>query len=237
MRSMKQVPRPSPATLRQEIDFLLSYSADVIASGSLAAQYDPKDVARSIDRLFGQHGRLTYRLPDTRYERSPVICGFTGTGKTYAAAKAACLQDVNPGKFAWAHGFKNEHRHPDFPNNYVGALRDLLLLGRRPLASTHSSVRDLLEDALIPYVLVFPAMRCKAEYLERLRQRGSSAESVRTLDENWETWIHELQEDTRAECHVILKPGQFMSDVVADIVEGKFTAPDPDDYTILAVPV
>ena len=45
--------------INKKISLLLSYSADVIASYSLAKDYDPKTIAHAIDYLFGEYGYFT----------------------------------------------------------------------------------------------------------------------------------------------------------------------------------
>lgn len=41
---------------QKDLNYLLSFSCDVIASGSLATHYDLKKIAYAIDNLFGIHG-------------------------------------------------------------------------------------------------------------------------------------------------------------------------------------
>jgi hypothetical protein len=54
--------RPLNPTIEQDINFLNSFSCDIIASLSIAPEYDLKELARAIERLFGQHGDLEYSL-------------------------------------------------------------------------------------------------------------------------------------------------------------------------------
>ena len=128
------------------------------------------------------------------------VCGFPGVGKSYVA---------------------NLHRWPDsdssafskgeeWPANYIAHLRGL----RGPvMVSTHAEVRDALYEAGIPYTLCYPDRIIKAEYLERYRKRGSPEAFCVLLDENWDSWIIALEQDTRAQKHVILKAGQYVSDI------------------------
>jgi len=62
--------RPIDPTVEQDIHFLQAFSSDVIASYTLASDYDSKQVAFAIDRLFGQFGeldtsaRVTHEFPE-----------------------------------------------------------------------------------------------------------------------------------------------------------------------------
>jgi len=79
--------------------------------------------------------------------------------------------------------------------------------------SSHKVVRDALVEADIPFALVFPERGLKGEYLKRFRARGSDSNFVKLLDDNWDNFIDELE--NQAGCTPIrLKAGQFLKDVL-----------------------
>ncbi|MFW5872323.1 MAG: hypothetical protein ACOCUT_04375, partial [bacterium] len=81
------------------------------------------------------------------------------------------------------------------------------------MASTHMEVRDALYAARIPFILCYPSRECMTEYDVRYENRGSSLNFRTLIATNWNRWIEELENDIRAQLHVVLKPGQYMSDI------------------------
>jgi len=62
--------RPFKGTVEQDIDFLRAFACDTIASYSISNEYDRKDVAYAIERLFGQFPEISYSViedPDFGY--------------------------------------------------------------------------------------------------------------------------------------------------------------------------
>ena len=82
------------------------------------------------------------------------------------------------------------------------------------LVSSHDIVRQALVRNKIDYVLVYPAMECKEEFLLRYRKRGSELKFIDLLDRNWENWINECKAQEGC-VHIELKPGQYLSDVIS----------------------
>ncbi|MNT77378.1 hypothetical protein D3C72_2164820 [compost metagenome] len=83
------------------------------------------------------------------------------------------------------------------------------------LVSSHNVVRDELEERGIDFHLVYPTVDQKAEYMERYKKRGSPQPFLELMDNNWEKFIGECA--VQVGCvHVVLKPGQFLGDVIQD---------------------
>lgn len=100
----------------------------------------------------------------------------------------------------------------DFPANYMQHIQDKTAKGYTILASSHQEVRDALAAEGIKFVLAYPSVDCKAEYLQRYVNRGSPESFVKLLDKNWETWIEGCNEQSSDECfHYHLEQGEFLS--------------------------
>jgi len=140
------------------------------------------------------------------------IQAFPGTGKTTFYNK-------------WQHAFdisdSDSSKFPKdaFPGNYIEHLRSLENTRKLVFCSSHKSVRDAMRqanlddvDVLVRTVLVVPHIDCKAEYLERYKQRGSPEAFIKLLDAQWENWLNEI----KAEGHpfVELPAGTYIEDIL-----------------------
>lgn len=134
------------------------------------------------------------------------ICGFPGVGKSYAASLHG-WPDSDSSGFSW---LSSGVRHPEWPTNYIAHLRSLTGV---VMVSTHVEVRDALHAARIEYALCYPERKCRAEYIKRYQERGSSLDFCTLIASNWDEWLTNLEGDTRARLHVVLRPGQYASDI------------------------
>lgn len=134
------------------------------------------------------------------------VCGFPGVGKSHAASLYG-WPDSDSSGFSW---LSLGVRHPEWPENYIAHLRSLTGV---VMVSTHMEVRDALHAAKIEYALCYPERGCRAEYIKRYRERGSSLAFCALIDANWNEWLADLEKDTRARLHVVLRPGQYASDI------------------------
>ena len=132
-----------------------------------------------------------------------LVCGFPGVGKSHLCRKTG-WHDSDSSQFS--------HRG-EWPNNYIEHLRGLEGVA---LISTHKEVRDALADAGIPFDICYPSRELKQDYLARYKQRGSPATFVALLDHMWDEWITEMDEETRCEKRIVLRAGEFASDVISE---------------------
>lgn len=135
-----------------------------------------------------------------------VVCAFPGVGKSYAARKFG-WSDSDSSTYSWE---RPGVRHPNFPTNYI---EHILETDGVVLVSSHKVVRDALASEEIPFYLVHPARECKAEYMQRYRDRGSDEAFIAVLDKNWDNWIDEMEAENRAANKFVLGEGLFLSDV------------------------
>lgn len=137
-----------------------------------------------------------------------IICGFPGVGKSSWAKKEMAENahlldlDYTDLKESW-------------PYKYIAHLVNYQKNKRWPylLSSSHKEVREGLVEYDMPFACVYPSKDQKQEYLERYKNRGSSEEFIKLLDEKWDEWITSMEEQ-KCCLHIVLRPGQFLSDVL-----------------------
>lgn len=138
-----------------------------------------------------------------------VVSGFPGVGKSTLVKRAGALgvhcMDSDSSTFS-----KDE-----FPENYLAHI-DLHYRTRTGLmlVSSHEQVRNGMVSRVIPYLLVYPSLDCKQEYIDRYQERGSPEQFLKLLDLNWEPWIESCREQLGCS-HRVLGPGQYLADAVS----------------------
>lgn len=148
-----------------------------------------------------------------------VVSGFPGVGKSTLTKEHPEIGDSDSSQF------DKEY----FPGNYMAHVRNRIVADKLTLVSSHDIVRQALAKSHIDYILVYPALECKDEYLKRYNKRGSELKFIDLLDRNWADWIADCQAQEGC-IHVVLQPGQYLADVI-DIADGEFTVKGsgPDD--------
>jgi hypothetical protein len=138
--------------------------------------------------------------------RTKVYSAFPGVGKTtYFNNTEKNVLDSDSSKFD-----KRE-----FPANYIEHIKRNTTNNSvdKILVSSHKDVRDALHKEGIPFVLVYPEMGLKEEYIQRYKDRGNNDSFVKLLEQNWENWIEEM--DNQKGCYrVKLGSGQYLVDVI-----------------------
>lgn len=136
-----------------------------------------------------------------------VFSGFPGVGKStvFKNADGLVVADSDSSTFDKA----------EFPDNYLMHIQQTRPNVDVLLVSSHNVVRDELEERGIPFHLVYPTVDQKDEYMARYKQRGSPQPFLDLMDQNWEKFIGECAQQVGC-THVVLKPGQFLGDVIQE---------------------
>jgi hypothetical protein len=149
-----------------------------------------------------------------------IISGFPGVGKTYLCQhrKDLKISDSDSSSFSWDESSGKKVRHPDWPDNYVKHIKSLVDAKDHDLilVSSHLEVREALSEAGLKFVLVYPSMAIKEEYIQRYVDRGNNESFVGLLEKNYDDWIDALRQSTPTK--VELGPGQYLADVVDRII-------------------
>jgi hypothetical protein len=138
-----------------------------------------------------------------------LIAAFPGTGKTSYCHRDA---DYIPQGFA-TDSDSSTFDKSNFPQNYIEHIKEKISEGyARIFISSHKEVRDALVENNLEFTLVYPKRELKEEYLKRYKERGSSESFINLLNNNWDNWIEEL-ENQKGCTHIQLESGQFISNV------------------------
>lgn len=102
-----------------------------------------------------------------------------------------------------------------FPNNYITHIKALMRgTGNKIiLVSSHDVVREALYNEGIEYLLVYPSLEMKDEYIQRYIDRGNTTNFVELLNNNWETFINSCINDKNCN-HMVMKSGEYLTDVL-----------------------
>lgn len=141
-----------------------------------------------------------------------VISGFPGIGKTFYKENSNLnILDSDSSKFSW---IEKGIRNPEFPKNYIDHIKENMNKVDIILVSTHKIVRDALVDNNIKFLLVYPEIDLKEEYIERFKNRGNDDLFIKMFEDNWDNFIHEM--DNQKGCiSTKLKSGEFLSTILS----------------------
>lgn len=123
-----------------------------------------------------------------------IISGFPGVGKStlFNTDSDLKITDSDSSQFSW---IEKGVRNPNFPKNYIDHIKDCMGKYDIVLVSSHKVVRDALRDNGINYEIFYPSEGDKEIYIERYRNRGNDENFIKLVNENWESWIAEIDED------------------------------------------
>lgn len=113
-----------------------------------------------------------------------VVSAFPGCGKSYLFNNDTddIILDSDSSKFD----------KKDFPSNYIKHIKDNIDYADIILVSSHKDVRTALFDNEIKFILVYPDIKLKEEYLERYKQRGSPEAFIKLISTNWDSWVSDM---------------------------------------------
>lgn len=135
-----------------------------------------------------------------------VYSAFPGVGKTtYFNTTSKNVLDSDSSKFD----------KKKFPENYIEHIVRNIQDPNvdKILVSSHKDVRDALVARGINFVLVYPDVSLKDEYIQRYKNRGNNDAFVELLNNNWDSWMREM--DNQKGCYKVkLNAGQYLTDVI-----------------------
>ena len=152
-----------------------------------------------------------------------VICGFPGVGKTYCVNNNdsdLVIIDSDSSLFSWEYdenGNKTNVRNKDFPNNYIGYIKENIGKVDIIFVSTHNEVIKALNEHKIKHAIIYPNLltTCKYTWINRYVERGSEKEFVDLMIENFYTYIMDIENDVGE--YSILHPiedDEWISDII-----------------------
>lgn len=148
--------------------------------------------------------------------KTQVLAAFPGTGKTYYASKVegpAFIMDLDTSDFTQGYDKLGNANNPDFPANYIQAVKDKIGTTKLLFVSNRPDVINMFIQEDINFILVYPDRSLKDEYLKRFQQRKSSQSFINLVIDNWDQYISFLEQHANCK-HIVLKSNQYISDVV-----------------------
>lgn len=141
-----------------------------------------------------------------------IVSGFPGVGKSYFTKEINSnkVLDSDSSSFSW---IKPNERNPNFPNNYIKHIKENIGKVNIIFISTHDILLKELYKENINYILVYPQLEIKMEYIKRYVDRNNDELFINTLNNNYENWIKGLQEQKGC-LHCRLGIGEYLSNII-----------------------
>lgn len=163
-----------------------------------------------------------------------VVYGFPCIGKSTLCqnGKSKKYLDLESSDFQWL--FTDEmkkmsveerkgvvkQKNPDWPANYTKAIMEAREKYDYIFVAHEGKMQCKQND--IPYWLIFPDYACKNEYIQRMRDRGNPEAFVEKIAANFDNFVKGCYEDNDAKRKIVLKEGEYLSDVVNQLEDEDF---------------
>lgn len=134
-----------------------------------------------------------------------VISAFPGTSRNSISQINSKLNESNT-KFDLT----------SISDGYINYIKDIVARNETILVSSHKVVRDALVENGIEFILAYPSIDQKQEYIKRYRDRGSPEAFIALVNTQWENWINEC--DAYPGAKVKLTKG-YLSDIFSDLID------------------
>lgn len=155
-----------------------------------------------------------------------IISGFPGIGKSYATHHHQNVIDLESTTYHWIiensldtelqkGNANNRTFNPEFPLNYIKKIQELAK-ENTVLISAHPIVLNEMAKQNIPFITVSPDATQRDDYTQRYLNRGNSHEFTEHLRSSFFEHVQELNSHPGASQHVLLKPGQYLNDILTD---------------------
>ena len=159
-----------------------------------------------------------------------IISGFPGIGKTTISKKYPNeVIDIESSDYKWVYfdeeilyqdtelikGTENRVLNPNWPNNYLEAILLNAQQYKYVLIVQGEDIRNLLDAKQLDYLLAFPSIQCKSEYVERYRARRNNEKFINQIEKCFDIWIENLQKSPHRK--IIIKPGHTLEDEMLDL--------------------
>ena len=147
---------------------------------------------------------LSYRsyMTGDIYHRKPVktiiVSAFPGCTKPYITKYENDMNfisiDLNLNQFIWIYDENGNQTIPDvnFLSNYIMHIQQCIGLFDVIFVSSDEDVRNELIKQHIPFVLVYPDLSMKEEFLKRYEQRENYKYYIHSLESKYDDWVSVL---------------------------------------------
>lgn len=154
-----------------------------------------------------------------------IVSAFSGCGKTTLGEKYNNVIDLESSLYKYifdtnisraqieARKATPRKRNPEYPQNYIKAIEDASKKYDIVLTSCGPLIREEMEKRNMEYLLVYPDISCKEEYIQRYINRGNHIDFIKHLEENFEQWVKAFDEDTNLK-RIRIKSGENLEEVL-----------------------
>lgn len=150
-----------------------------------------------------------------------IYCVFPACGKTWLSYHQKDFNlrilDCDSSQFSWVCVGGRRERNPNFPANYIAHIKQNIGKYDYIFVSTHAAVREVLDKEGIDFTIVYPNMRCKAEWVGRCFIREQNNENgcgAKVLLGNWEQWISDCINTGFDHAEIVLHHGEYLSKIL-----------------------
>lgn len=156
-----------------------------------------------------------------------VISVFAGLGKTTVGEKYTNVCDLRSSLYRCDYSnikeedyekmkcVENRIPNPDWPNNYLNALKDSIEKYDLVLVPSNPDIRDLLMENNIPFLFILPSLDSRDLLLQRYIDRGNVQDLINNVMGYFDTWSRK-QEDYSYPI-MILEKNQYLEDMLLDL--------------------
>ena len=151
-----------------------------------------------------------------------IVSAFAGVGKTTLAKKYnGEVIDLESGNFKWIENGNTEAtkgngsrtQNPRFPINYLEAIKKANTEYKVVLISQHEVIRKCLDAVKLDYIIAYPDISMKEEYIERYKNRGNNERFISLISTSWEKWISDLDK-IQGHNKIILQKGEYLENYI-----------------------
>lgn len=154
-------------------------------------------------------------------KETKLISAFPCCGKSYLFNKqdelGISILDSDSSNFSWIIEDGKKVRNPDFPNNYINHIKENIGKVDYIFISSHEDVRTALYMNMIDFILIYPNVDLKHEWIYRMKKRGNDEKFIEVISENWYDWILECKLDHRPIQKIELNRGQYIQNIISDL--------------------
>lgn len=152
-----------------------------------------------------------------------IVSAFAGVGKTTLAQMyKEDVIDLESGNFKWLDNEGTENLkgnkkipNPRYPINYLEAIKKANSQYKVVLISQHDVIRKCLDAVKLDYIVVYPEIGLKEEFIERYKLRDNNDNFINLISSKWENWISDLNLIQNHK-KIVINKGQYLSDFVED---------------------
>ena len=163
-------------------------------------------------------------------EKTLIIRGYPGVGKTYVGQKYDDIIDLESSDYKWIYDSKVQNMNkelrkstnykklnPAWPNNYIETIKSLQSSGKYKviLVAPDEEIKEELDRNNIEYSICIPDISCKEEYYQRFVNRGNTQEFIDVRINKFEQRIKQLMSQPHP--IIILNPKEYLEDYLIKV--------------------